>query len=40
MSALSGGTLIFYAALTASRNITNGSTASFSAGSLTFTIDN
>ena len=40
MTASSGGTLIFYAALTASRNITNGSTASFAAAALTFTIDN
>lgn len=39
-TAPSGGTLIFYAALTASRNITNGSTASFAAGALTFQIDN
>ena len=39
-TASSGGTLIFYAALTASRNITNGSTASFAAGTLTFQIDN
>lgn len=40
MTASSGGTPIFYAALTASRNITNGSTASFAAAALTFTIDN
>ena len=40
MTASTGGTLIFYAALTASRNITNGSTASFAAAALTFTIDN
>lgn len=40
MTASSGGTLIFYAALTASRNITNGSTASFAAAALTFQIDN
>lgn len=40
MSASSGGTLIFYASLTAARDITNGSTASFSAGTLVFTIDN
>lgn len=40
MTASTSGTLIFYAALTDSRNITNGSTASFAAGTLTFTIDN
>jgi len=39
MSASSGGTLIFYAALTAARNIANGSTASFAAAALTFQID-
>lgn len=39
MSASSGGTLIFYAALTTARNITNGSTASFAPGALTFQID-
>lgn len=36
----SGGNLLFYATLTASRNITNGSTASFAAGALTLQIDN
>ena len=40
MTASSGGTLVFYAALTAARNITAGSTASFSAAALTFQIDN
>jgi hypothetical protein len=40
MSASSGGTMLFYAPLAASRSITNGSTASFAAGTLTFTIDN
>lgn len=40
MTASSGGTLVFYAALTASRSITNGSTASFAAAALTFQIDN
>lgn len=40
MSALTSGTLIFYASLTAARNITNGSTASFAAAALTFQIDN
>lgn len=40
MTASTSGTLIFYAALTASRVITNGATVSFSAGALTFTIDN
>lgn len=40
MSASSGGTLVFYASLTAARMITNGSTASFAAGALTFQIDN
>lgn len=39
MSASSGGTMYFYAPLTASRNITNGSTASFAAAALTFQID-
>lgn len=39
MSASSGGTLIFYAALTSPRNITNGSTAAFAIGALTFQID-
>lgn len=38
--ALSGGNMLFYAALTASRNITNGSTASFAAYALTLQIDN
>ena len=40
MSAASGGTLIFYAALTAPRTITSGSTASFAISALTFQIDN
>lgn len=40
MTALSGGTLIFYAPLTAARTITNGSTASFPAGALTYQSDN
>lgn len=40
MSASSGGTLIFYAALTSPRSITNGSTASFAVAALTFQIDN
>lgn len=40
MTALSGGTLLFYAPLTAARTITNGSTASFAIGALTFQIDN
>ena len=38
--AASAGNLLVYAALTASRNITNGSTPSFAAGSLTVQIDN
>lgn len=37
--ASTSGNLLFYAALTASRNITNGSTASFAAAALTFQID-
>lgn len=40
MSASTGGTLIFYAPLTAARTITNGSTASFAPAALTFQIDN
>ena len=40
MTALTSGTLIFYASLTTPRNITNGSTASFAISALTFTIDN
>lgn len=40
MTASSGGTLIWYTALTAARNITNGSTASFATAALTFQIDN
>lgn len=40
MTASTSGTLIFYAALTTPRNITSGSTASFAAAALTFTIDN
>ena len=40
MSAASGGTLIFYGALTASRSITSGSTASFAISALTFQMDN
>ena len=40
MTASTSGTLVFYAALTGSRNITNGSTASFAAAALTFQIDN
>lgn len=40
MSASSGGTLIWYTALTAARSITNGSTASFAAAALSFQIDN
>lgn len=40
MTASTSGTMVFYAALTASRNITNGSTASFAAAALTFQIDN
>lgn len=40
MTASTSGTLVFYAALTASRNITNGSTASFAAAALTLQIDN
>lgn len=38
--ASTSGNLLFYATLTASRNITNGSTASFAAGALTLQIDN
>lgn len=38
--ASTSGNLLFYAALTANRNITNGSTASFAAAALTFQIDN
>lgn len=38
--ASTSGNLLFYAALTASRNITNGSTASFAAAALSFQIDN
>lgn len=38
-TASSSGTLLFYAALTNSRTISNGSTASFAAGTLTFQID-
>lgn len=38
--ASTSGNLLFYAALTASRNITNGSTASFAAAALTLQIDN
>ena len=38
--ASTSGNLLFYAALTANRTITNGSTASFAAGSLTLQIDN
>ena len=40
MTASSGGTQLICRALTASRNITNGSTASFAAGGLTVQIDN
>jgi hypothetical protein len=40
MTASSGGTMIWYTTLTAARNITNGSTASFAADALTFQIDN
>ena len=40
MTASTSGTLVFYAALTASRNITNGSTASFAAAALTLQLDN
>ena len=40
MTAASGGTLIFYAALTAPRTITSGSTASFANAALPFQIDN
>ena len=40
MTAASGGTLVFYAALTASRAITSGSTASFAISALTFQMDN
>ncbi len=38
--ASTSGNLLFYAALTASRTITNGSTASFAAAALSFQIDN
>lgn len=38
--ASTSGNMLFYATLTASRNITNGSTASFAAAALTFQIDN
>jgi hypothetical protein len=38
--AASTGNLLVYAALTSSRNITNGSTPSFAAGALTVQIDN
>lgn len=38
--ASTSGNLLFYAALTANRSITNGSTASFAAAALTFQIDN
>ena len=38
-TANAAGTLLIYAALTSPRNITNGSTASFAAGALTFQID-
>lgn len=40
MTASTGGTLLFFANLTTSRSITNGSTASFANGALTFQIDN
>jgi len=40
MTASTSGTLVFYATLTVPRAVTNGATASFSAGTLTFTIDN
>lgn len=40
MTASSGGTLIWYTALTSARSITNGSTASFAATALSFQIDN
>lgn len=39
-TASSSGTLLFYASLTASRSITNGSTASFAAAALSFQVDN
>ena len=38
--AASAGNLLVYSALTASRNITNGSTPSFAAGALTVQVDN
>lgn len=38
--ASTAGNLLIYATLTASRNITNGSTPSFAAGALTVQIDN
>ncbi len=38
-TASSGGTLLIYAPLTTPRSITNGSTASFAVGALTFQID-
>jgi hypothetical protein len=38
--ASTAGNLLVYAALTSSRNITNGSTPSFAAGALTVQIDN
>jgi hypothetical protein len=38
-TASTGGTLLFYAPLTANRTITNGSTASFAIGALTFQVD-
>lgn len=38
--AASGGNLLFYAALTASKTINSGDSVSFAAGSLTFQIDN
>lgn len=38
--AATGGNLLIYAALTANRTITNGTTPSFGAGALTFQIDN
>jgi hypothetical protein len=38
--AATGGNLLIYALLTAARTITNGTTASFGAGALTFQVDN
>ena len=38
--AISGGTALIYAPLTSARTITNGTTASFGAGALTFQVDN